>query len=269
MYALGMRQTRYRVSSIALAVLAAGSLAGCGDDAAAPVDSMVTPDGSIDASAGPPDAMGPCPGALHFTGEYVDWDSTLEMFDGVEFATFTEVGNAQNTAMSAPNGRATLCLPRDVVSAVSVTQADYLDLMFVALPEVTALGPFSIKGLTPGRAGELLGLIGLTPDPGRAHVLVSVREQTGGEPAVGAGVSLDASYEDALVMSADGAGDGYQAGTTLVSEEDAYVLFANVDIAAGMTAVSVTDPERSCMGAGALPLTAGTITATALACTAR
>lgn len=71
-------------------------LAACGDDGG-----MAT----VDA---PPD---PCMPEMQFTGEYVDWDSTLTSFKGIFGAKFTLASDATKTTMTAPNGRFILCVP--------------------------------------------------------------------------------------------------------------------------------------------------------------
>ena len=63
-------------------------ITACGDDGMATVDA-------------PPD---PCMPNMQFTGEYVDWDSTLTTFKGINGAKFTLASDATKTTMTAPNG---------------------------------------------------------------------------------------------------------------------------------------------------------------------
>lgn len=212
-----------------------------------------------------PDASGPCPGELLFTGGYVDWDSTNQAFDGVEFATLLEVANPQNTAMTAPNGRGALCLPAGVVSLVDFFQGEYLQLRYTVSPQATALGGFEMRGLTQARADALFADdLGLGRDPSKAQVLVAVQVYPEGIPAAGAQVTLGNESAGAFVNNGTGR---YVAGNAVTS--DYFVLFANVDIVGtGKTQVSVTPPQgMTCVGPDTIELVADAISATTFGCT--
>src|SRR5690349_3062874 len=113
-------------SSVAL-VLLGGALAACSDD-------------------------GPAP-PLTFTGAYQDWDSTNENFVGIFEATVTEVGDAANTASTAPNGRVTLTLPGSGITEVTFVQDvdGYLPARYTVEPAAAALGAFEVHGITEAR----------------------------------------------------------------------------------------------------------------------
>lgn len=88
-------------------------LAACGDDGG-----MAT----VDA---PPD---PCMPDMQFTGEYVDWDSTLTSFKGIFGAKFTVDSDPTKTTMTAPNGRFILCVhPADDTATIEpMASPDYI-----------------------------------------------------------------------------------------------------------------------------------------------
>ena len=214
---------------------------------------------AVDAT--PVDA-GPCPGGMLFTGGYEDWDSTPEMFDGIDFATLTQADDAGNTTMTAPNGRSTMCLP-DRQVAVEFTHPQYLDLRYTASPDAVNAGSYDVVGLTPARIDELFTTeFGLVRDIQTAQALIAVRIYPGGQPAVGATVALGNGNGGAYVDSGNGV---YGAGDTLANGP--FVYFANVDIAGGTTSVQVTPPAgATCSGAPTIELVADSIAATTIAC---
>jgi hypothetical protein len=211
------------------------------------------------------ETAGVCGADLVFTGGYVDWDSTPDNFAGVAQYTLTDVINPENTAIAAPNGRGTLCLPAAAPSFVDFSHTDYLDLRYTVWPEAARRGPFAVKGLTPARADAL----GYTPEPATALVLVAVRTYNNdlvpGEPTVGARVTLETPHTGAFIDDGTGA---YQAGDTVAT--DAYVLFTDVAVGTGQTDVVVTPPAGfACAGPVALDLVPGAIAATTFACAAQ
>src|SRR5262245_58805455 len=114
-----------------------------------------------------------------FTGEYVDWDSTEVDFHGVAEATATVVGEPDNTATTAPNGRATLML--NGTQVVTFTAAGYLPMRFTAAAAAFPDGAvFSTLGLTPARRDSFFAEVAanLTPQPGTAQVLVEITGET-------------------------------------------------------------------------------------------
>lgn len=226
----------------------------------------VNPDaspGDAGVDAGAPDAGGPCPGGMAFTGGYEDWDSTPGMFDGVEFATVAQADEPGNSAMTAPNGRVdTLCLP-SARTGVDFVQADYLDLRYTATPDTTRL-PFAVRGLTPARADDLFAQeLGLARDIQTASVTVSVRYYPSGDPVVGARVSL--GNGNAGAYTADAAGT-FSPGDTLTGSP--VVLFANVAVDGGLTTVQVSPPPGvNCQGPADIDVVAGALAATDFVCT--
>ena len=95
-----------RIASIVL-VLAACS--ACGDDG-----------GKVDAGYVIDIDNASCGDQLHFTGEYVDWD-TDAAFCGIGDATVDVEGDGA-TDTTAPNGRFDLCIPRVPTVKLVVTQ---------------------------------------------------------------------------------------------------------------------------------------------------
>src|SRR5262245_36266276 len=61
-----------------------------------------------------------CGDQLHFTGEYVDWDSDAS-FCGIGLATIDVEGDGA-TDETAPNGRFDLCIPPNPTTKLIVTQ---------------------------------------------------------------------------------------------------------------------------------------------------
>ena len=249
------------VTAVSLLALGA-AVPGCGDDGT-PVE--------IDAMQ-----SSVCPGQLLLTGEYVDWDSTVANFDGIEDTMVTEVGNASNTATTAPNGRLILCLPSGVTSTLDFAQGSYVPLRYTATPEVMTSGVFALKGFTPARATALftddLGDIAVSDQ--RAHVLVAVFEvedpvppllqAAASPPAIGAQVAIGNGNDGSGGFTDNGTGT-YAAGTTLT--DDRFVFFPNVEIAGGTTTISLTAPAgKTCDGPGSIPVIAGRIAATTFAC---
>jgi len=256
--------------AVAVAVLGLG-VAACGDDGSGGaidsslpvIDSAVpdanTADGRIDASL-------PCSGQVQLTGEYVDWDSTDTSFLGVADATAVEVGNAGNTATTAPNGRVLLCLPASTDSDVSFTQASYLPMVFSADADVVPLGPgFSTRGLTPARAITLAAELGVATFTG-TQVLVEVRDFTSGPPTAGIVLALPGNtFEKAFALN-----DSGQWIESSTSGAGGYVLFTNVaddGLSPGSAGLRITPGGgETCDGRSAVTLVAGGIAATSVHC---
>lgn len=239
-------------------LLAAVLVFGCRASEQATDAGVVATDGPVaDASTG--DA-GPCGSQLLFTGEYIDWDITT--FQGIFDATVSEVGNPDNAASTAPNGRVVLCLPADRRSVVAFVHDDYLPLRYTLDPS-SALDVFSLRGLTPARADELFATeLGLALDSASAQVLVEVRARSDGAPAVGAAVTLGNVSAGGFTDGGDGV---YRPGDTVTS--GASILFANVDVVGGSTTVTVTPPTgMTCSGPDTLALAAGEVTVATFTC---
>jgi len=209
-----------------------------------------------------PDAAGPCPGEILFTGEYVDWDSTELDFLGIFDATYTELGNKTNTASTAPNGRVELCVAQATDAVFSIAHATYLDAVYTMSAEVNAAGPFSIRGLTPARADTLLADPLPTRDVGDAQVIVAVRTYPEGTPTIGAQVSLGNAHEGAFTSDANA---DYVSGDT--TTDDAFVLFANTVVGGGQTSVTVVPPAATtCVGPSDIAVNAGELAFATFAC---
>jgi hypothetical protein len=238
--------------------------AACGDDGGSD-----TVDGAVDADAAPADAAGDsgpdafvrCPGEVFFTGEYIDWDSTLTAFDGVENTDVTERGNPTNTDETSPNGRFELCVASGTDGDFDLTQPDdaYLPLIYARDEDG---GTPTIRGVKPARAATLFSNeLALTQTAGAALVLVDVRTSAG--PVVGATVSIGATndggfhFDDQMTMTA---------GATTTAD-GGLILFANAAVGAGTTTVTVTPPGgTSCVGRQEIPVVADTISATTFEC---
>lgn len=243
-----------------LLIVAALVTGGCADDSPGDPDAAPAPDALADAAL--PDAGGACPGQLVFTGEYVDWDSTEQAFLGVFDATVAEVGNAQNSAQTAPNGRAILCLPAVADSEVSFTHPDYVPVLYSVGAQANAAVPYAVGGLEPARMAELFSGWGRTVDGGAAQLEVEVRGAADGEPFIGALVTLGNAAAGAF--TADAAGD-FVPGNQLT--DGAHVFFANVEVGAGTSTVTVTPPAgASCTGRDSVELAAGQIAALLFVC---
>jgi hypothetical protein len=243
---------------LAAAALVAGA---CADDTPGDPDAAAGADAPV-ADAMPDAGGGACPGQLLFTGEYVDWDSTPQMFLGIFDATVAEVGNPDNSAQTAPNGRAVLCLPATADSEVSVTQADYVPVIYSVDAEANAAGAYALKGLEPARMTELFTGWALTPDAGAAQLEVEVRSFPSGAPVTGAVVTIGNAHAGAF--TADGTGE-YVSSAQL--DGGAHVFFANVEAGGGTTTVTVTPPAgTSCVGRDSVVLNAGEIAAVLYAC---
>jgi len=250
------------------AVLAAGCSGGGASPDARPADAPVD---AVGVDAGP-DAFDRCPGELTFTGDYVDWDSSEQSFHGIFDAELHEVDDPGNSARTAPNGRGVLCVTPGVDTDVAYSHPDYLPMVFSMDAAAMAAGPFSTKGLEPARADSLFGdELSLTRNPAAAVALIEVRRFPGGEPVVGATVTLGNGHDGVFTRDAAAA---WQPGATIT--DDAWVLFTNVDGAGqvdgdggsyGTTSVTVTPPDgTSCVGRPAIALGAGGIAATTFAC---
>jgi hypothetical protein len=234
--------------ALSVLTLLAAALGACSDDEfvpAVPIDATVI-DAAIDAPIDAP--PGPCGAGLQITGEYIDWDSTLAAFDGVENSTWTVVEPAGGaTAMTAPNGRILLCITRAATSQIDVTQADYLPARFVADPAVlTPAGSlFSIRGVKTAMTAAQWLEFGQTYDPTRAQVLIY---------KIGTPAPLTLTPAVATVFTSDGDDDiTWTAGASGV-----LTLFANVPVGGGSvtlgSAMAFTGPTTLPVAAGRLTI---------------
>lgn len=197
---------------------------------------------AVDASAdAPPDApQGNCDdGEVESQGDWTDWDSTDQDFLGIFDAMISSGGES---AQTAPNGRAIICLTAGSDHTLSFSHPDYLPM--TAELDATNLGEvYSVHGLKPARADDLFASeLSLTRDTAAAQILVEL-------PA-GAGASIDTT----------------SAGEFSVPSAD-YLFFANVPVGGGSTALTITPPNgQSCRAVDSLALAAGVIAFTAVVC---
>jgi hypothetical protein len=225
--------------------------AACGDDGAA-VDAMPI-DAAVDAGIdGPP---GRCGNDVFVTGEYIDWDSTLAMFDGVEFATWTSVDPPGRPAVTgAPNGRVELCIAPGAINQIDVTRppeppiAGYVPMRFVADPVVfqSPGGLFSMRGLKLGTEVAQFREFGVDYDASKAQVLV-YKIGASIPLALGVGTSFVSDGDDDITWSE---------GTT-----GTLTLFPNRAVGNGTATLT---SSGSFVGPTTLPLVAGKLTITVI-----
>lgn len=235
-----------------LAIILALVAAGCGDDAA-PLDAT-----SIDAAADAPvdSPPGRCGADVFATGEYIDWDSTLSMFDGIEFATWTFVEPAGRPAVTGnPNGRIELCIPRGSISRLDVTRPPdgqtpgYVQAHFIADPRVFELpgGLFSARGLKLGTEVAQFHEFSVDYDATKAHVMVF---------KIGAPIPLALSGGQGSYVS-----DGDDDNTWSAGDTGTLTLFPNRAVGNGTATLTSTSAFT---GPTTLPLVAGELTITVI-----
>jgi hypothetical protein len=166
----------------------AAALAACGgDDGGAPEDCSAWPD---------PEEL--CPGALTFEA----FVSDLETGDATVDVAVSQRGQAGVTTVSAPNGRAVLCLTAGDAEIESQESAylarrDTLDECAVARVAQVAQ-PYPINLLTAAFADQLLGQV--TRDDSASLLLVTVRSYPDGTPQGGASIALDAEHDGVVAV---------------------------------------------------------------------
>ena len=221
----------------------------CGDDGSMPIDA------AVDAVDAPPDVdNGTCGAQVRFTGEYVDWD-TQTSFCGIFNATITVAGGGASDT-TAPNGRFDLCVPDAPTTRLDVTQptaasectqqpSTYtIPTLFIADKAVIeAGGMFSGRAFTVDRRDPFFtDVVGEAFDPAKAQVFVHI-------DGAARTLSLDAARAPAQLVT----GTTWAAGETGTD-----VFFPNVDVGGGTTMLSASGGTT--IGAGSIPLVAGTIT---------
>ena len=223
-----------------VAVLAACS--ACGDDA-----------GNVDAGLVIDIDNASCGDQLHFTGEYVDWDTDTS-FCGIGDATVTVEGDGA-TDTTAPNGRFDLCIPRDMrtvrldvmqpsgnsMCASPAAGYSVKVLLHANRDTILAGGFFSARAFTTARQDTFFQAVGQPFDSSKAQVFVHVS----GTP------------HKVSVAAAHGPAQAIAATTWAAGDTGKNVFFPNVDVGAGTTMLTV---EGGAIGTGAIPLEAGTIT---------
>jgi hypothetical protein len=225
------------------AMLLVAALSGCSDDTGGDIDAAVD---ATDAAVDAIDAGGPCPGEVHFTGAYLDWDSTGSI-PGINASTWTVRGQPSRTDMSAPNGRVDLCLAPGATSTIDATATNFVSAIYVADPAVFQTTTiFEVKGITTTRAASFYTSLGLTFDQSAGHVLVE-RKGSAIPLTLGAGGTAYAA-------------DSVDDNTWTAGNSGGLVLFANIPIAAQTTLTSTS----SFIGPASLPLEAGKLTITTI-----
>jgi hypothetical protein len=216
------------------AALVLGTLAACGDDGGKPRDAGA--DTPIDTPVA-------CGGVTAFTGDMVDWDSTEASFCGVFGARWTVRGDPACTAMTAPNGRFQLQIPRQAQTVVDIappaagsqcpglsgTPMNTYQLSGVAIASdavVAAGAPFSFRAraMVQARVATLFAQIGQPLATDRGQLVVHV---------IGTPRPVAISAAHAATQRFDGT--SWAAGDT-----GSDVFFPNVDLGGGAVTVSMT-----------------------------
>lgn len=244
----------------ALALVVSGLVCSCGDD-------EVAGDAGVDASMGP-DAEDLCPGQLTFEALVADAVSGEAAFE----VLVEEVGGSA-MVMSAPNGRAPLCLPDDRDSRLSSSKTGYLTRLDTVSREAVVAGnaaaqPYPLEVLTVESADALMDGLGVARDEAAALLLVSVHSYPGGEALEGAEVAIDADNDGVLARDADG---GFDEGGEIAA--GGTVLFANVATTGGdeegRAAITINPPRSfsgTCVGPPSVELVAGGVSGAFFAC---
>jgi len=223
-------------------VVALVACAACGDDGS---------DG--------PDA-GPCGDDIQFTGGYEDWDSTEFAFMGIFEATVAEVADPSNTATTAPNGRSSLCLPRDTTSQVTWTKDGFVTGRYTVEPDAV-LGAYNVRGISTTRITTFHQDLGLTWDSAAALVEIEVRSYPSAGPV------------DGVTITVEGGGAGFHrdaaeawvAGATTAGGE--LVIVPDVPVPAdGTVTLTVDTGGRTCRYPDSLHVAAGEVAIATVAC---
>lgn len=254
-------------------VMAASGLAGCGNGGGGTVDARADAAAAVADAApdGAPDAFDLCPGQTLFTGEYIDWDSSVSNFHGVADGTVTDVNDSNRTDQTSPNGRWEVCVPSATDGLFSFTQTDYLPLLYTMDADSIATGIPTVRGLTPARAVELFaGMGGPSRDTGKAQLMIDVRRYPADMPVDGATIDIGSTLNDGA-WARDATG-GLSAGAT--TGAGGLIWFINVDTTPANVGdvgrdvvVTVTPPNgTTCVGPATVHVEAGKMAAASFAC---
>ena len=165
-----------RVSLVASFVLGAAALAGCSDNGGTPKDAS---------SDVPTDSM--CGAGTFFTGDILDWDSTIAKFCGVYNSGLTVSGQSAPADLSNPNGRFELCVPHQALTEVDVAHGANLSecttprdtypvraVLFAEQAVIDGGGMFSARAMTQHRQDDMFSTIGTAFNPAKAQLVVHV-----------------------------------------------------------------------------------------------
>ena len=193
---------------------------------------------------------------LTFMGGYEDWDTAIQ-FLGVGGATVTHVDSGV-TATTAPNGRSTLELAGVTVSDVTYTATGYLPARYTLDP-ATHLGPYLVLGISTARLDSFHADLGLTHDPARALVELSVITAAG-DPVDGVSIAIGGATGG---FHQDDTGTWLPGATTAGSP---FVVYPNVPITGGgELSLSVLAPV-TCHHPATLHVAAGELAMTTIFC---
>lgn len=260
-----------RAPALGLALLAAVLAGGC------KADDEVVPDGGGEADAAVDSGTADggedlCPGQLTFEALVADAESGDAVFE-VDVA---EVGASNNSTVSAPNGRAVLCLPSAGESVVRSTKDSYLTRVDTVSadavePTLGTAQPYPIDVLSESAADELITVdLGLPFDNLATQLLVSVVSYPDSQPLVGATILIDQASNGAFARDGQDFVGGDEIGEVGAGR---LVLFANTALGGGdqpgRATVTVTPPDGfdgACPGSLSVELLAGGLSGAFFAC---
>ena len=238
-----------------LLAAACAACAACGHNHDTP-DAAHDASHDTDASDAMPPSDGPCGAELHFTGEYVDFDSVDNgAFCGIFGGTFQVHGDATRTDQSNPNGRFELCLAQadqtriDITPPTAASECETGPGNTYAVPGIIIAdkaviesgATVSARAFTAAEQTMFASQSLFTYDSTKAQLFVHVD----GTPAA---VSITGTSDAPLAWD----GTKWAAGNT-----GANVFFPNVVSASGTTTISIAG---TALGTGSYPLEPGTIT---------
>jgi hypothetical protein len=154
--------------------------------------------------------------------------SLLDLLTGtpVEGAALT---SGSETAVSDADGLATVPVEANGDHVVHITASGYR-VHHIELTTDAADFGMTLHMASDAAVRGISALFGVTADPALGMLVVSVEEPDGSggfDPIVGATVSLDTSYDLAIVSDPDGT-SGYSEGNMLVEGGSTFVVFGNV-----------------------------------------
>jgi hypothetical protein len=172
----------------------------------------------------PPDASDICgAAATWFKGEYLDWDSTAAMFDGIKGATFTLREDATHTARTLSNGRFELCASDATEFLVDITPyaaSPHVGGTIVATKDATGSNTaISLRAFTKER-GEV-GPFAYDTQKAQVYIVVLGPART---------VEVSATHGSPFQWT----GSEWRSGRT-----GTHIYFPNVDPTGGTTKVSI------------------------------
>jgi len=153
-----------------------------------------------------------------------------------------------DSATTNGDGEATVTVALDADFEITGSQENYYDHVWVGYGGQDH--SYSTNMLSRAGGTLLASQLGLTIDPSKGVVVVTVADANG-SPIADTAVTLDASSDLSLVPN-DAEALGFSAGNVTLANNNAWVIFVNVD--AGDLAVTVDTPDGlPCYFAGGGP----------------